>query len=195
MTGCLGCTCPCERQLIWQSGRRSRPAESRSGSQSCGPCRKPRHRIAPLEVRIQAQSTSMWLSNRQRQGARMKLKRAWPSLSSHVLCRSSALNSGGRDGTRACPPPSRSRCRRMPGSHLDSEQFNRITAGQPLAFLVRQPLEATFHNVARVGERHVEMRVVVRPHAVLFSPPGQRPGADVILQERTVYVLSKNLAW
>src|SRR5262245_7170073 len=68
---------------------------------------------------------------------------------------------------------------RVEGSCLDSEQVDRVAAGQPLALLVGQSLEVALDDIARVRERHVEMRVVVRPHAVLLAPPRERAGADI----------------
>src|SRR6185312_7115383 len=77
---------------------------------------------------------------------------------------------------------------------LQLEELDRIVARQPAAPLLRQAVEMIFHDVARIGEGHVEVRVVVRPHAVLLAPPGQRPRADEILEEGAVDMLLEDLA-
>src|SRR5215468_9712752 len=43
-------------------------------------------------------------------------------------------------------------------------------------------------------ERHVEVRIVVRPHAILLAPPGEEARADIILEERAIHMFVEDLA-
>src|SRR5580700_2807959 len=79
-------------------------------------------------------------------------------------------------------------------SELEPEQFDGIVARQPLPLLLRQAVEMILHNLPRMREGHVEVRIIVGPHAILLTPPWEEAGAHIILKERAVDVLVEDFA-
>src|ERR1700691_6162079 len=43
-------------------------------------------------------------------------------------------------------------------------------------------------------EGHVEVRIIVGPHAILLAPPWEEAGSDVILQERAIHMFAEDFA-
>ena len=72
--------------------------------------------------------------------------------------------------------------------------MDRIIARQPLAALFRQSLQVMFDHLPRMGKGHVEMGIIIGPHAVLFAPPGEEARADIILKEGAINMLGEDLA-
>src|SRR5579885_3067441 len=52
-----------------------------------------------------------------------------------------------------------------------------------------------FHDLTGMRESHIEMRIIVGPHAVLLAPPREETGTDVILEERAIDMLVEDFAW
>src|SRR5262249_2904835 len=80
-------------------------------------------------------------------------------------------------------------------SKIEAEKLDRIVADQPAARLIRKPLEVMLDDLPRIGKGHVEVRIVVRPHTVLFAPPGESAGPDIILEEGAEHMFREQLAW
>src|SRR5579863_1569646 len=87
----------------------------------------------------------------------------------------------------------RDRRRADPSSEPDAEQVDRIAVGQALSLLLRQSAQMILDHLARMRKRHVEMRIVVGPHAILLAPPREEARAHVILEERAIDVLVEDL--
>src|SRR5689334_17238317 len=90
--------------------------------------------------------------------------------------------------SNAAPP-------RLPQSEIKAEKLDGIVARQAIALLFRQTTEVILDDLPRMGERHVEVRIVVGPHAVLLTPPREKARAHVILEECAVHMLVEDFAW
>ena len=82
----------------------------------------------------------------------------------------------------------------LPQSEFEAEQSDGIVARQASPFFLRQATKMIFNDLPRMWERHVEVWIIVGPHAVLLAPPREEARAHVIFEECTIDMFAEDFA-
>ncbi len=77
-------------------------------------------------------------------------------------------------------------------SEIEAKQPDRIVACQSLALVIWQPFKMTLDDLPRIWKSHIKVRIVIGPHAVFLTPPGESASSHIIFKESAEDVLLNN---